>query len=366
MELENTKGGVKTPAETTDVERFTGYIVGVDAGGPYEIMGDDSETDTSPLAAFDSIIGFWSEVVGDHPKMHVRIFSGDDYVYSWTPKQPYILERMDGTLEPGIQLTVQTRMRLGLPITLDEAEQETARLNRICQRFGLDGSSEFGSLTDAQTRRDMVEAEYVRLKGSEPVPHLVIVEPDLDATDPSDESPFKLVSFNTRHKAFQEPDTISGCRECGDSRLDGYHEGSVEDSVDDILIERHPYVPNPDIVAVLSYYEHGACAWYRFGDASVAGQGSHFDTVHVAGVLLFEDENDQGVTRAFWDNDVENKNEWIDSYLEEYSAWANGYVYIVTVEDRDGEILDSCGGVYDTNDWLKDNGYEDVPVEERW
>jgi hypothetical protein len=43
----------------------------------------------------------------------------------------------------------------------------------------------------------------------------------------------------------------------------------------------------------------------------------------------------------------------IDAELEDYTKWANGYVYCFLLYGKDGEVVDSCGGFYDIND-IKD------------
>jgi hypothetical protein len=48
-----------------------------------------------------------------------------------------------------------------------------------------------------------------------------------------------------------------------------------------------------------------------------------------------------------------------DSIVREYSNWANGEVYGFTVEDDDGEVIESCGGFIgewdDVAEWMNDH-----------
>lgn len=40
----------------------------------------------------------------------------------------------------------------------------------------------------------------------------------------------------------------------------------------------------------------------------------------------------------------------IEQELKDYTQWANGEIYAFILYDKEGEVLESCGGFYDTND----------------
>lgn len=44
----------------------------------------------------------------------------------------------------------------------------------------------------------------------------------------------------------------------------------------------------------------------------------------------------------------------IEGELETYERYVNGDIYYVTVEGEDGEIIDSCGGIYDLDEFVEE------------
>lgn len=67
-------------------------IVGVDDGGPYEIIGPDETDSDTPQGAFENVRGFWNEVdTTGVRRMHIRVFQDEDYVYAWVPTTPKVL-----------------------------------------------------------------------------------------------------------------------------------------------------------------------------------------------------------------------------------------------------------------------------------
>lgn len=83
----------------------------------------------------------------------------------------------------------------------------------------------------------------------------------------------------------------------------------------------------------LDIYEHGATSY------SLAGEGmqDRFDTSSNAGLIILDDEFGNGLTYA-------ERKKLAKQCLQEYSDWANGYVYGAVIETDTGlEIDSSCG-----------------------
>lgn len=198
----------------------------------------------------------------------------------------------------------------------------------------------------------------------------VTIEYDHDAESPNEHGIARLVSFNSRHVDSGDPDEYLACKWEGTYRDEDGDEVEVEcgnlphpSDVDDLAtyyayytqpIPPHEYVRDPDILAILSYGEHGLGKWW----VANGGHGSFgpWDSVQVAGVLVWNGEDDE---RAWWDgSDEEDKRRALDATCEEYSDWANGNAFYYSVEkkvhrDPCGECergydewvdIDSCGG----------------------
>lgn len=59
--------------------------------------------------------------------------------------------------------------------------------------------------------------------------------------------------------------------------------------------------------------------------------------------------NIKNVTKKY----IEKEEKMMDSELSLYSDWLNGDVYCVTVEDQNGDIVESCGSFYKFNDAIE-------------
>lgn len=67
-------------------ETYTPYLVGTDDGGPYDIMGHESEFDLTLGEAIVTIEGFYQDAnLEGHRNVHGRVYRGDDYIAFWTP-----------------------------------------------------------------------------------------------------------------------------------------------------------------------------------------------------------------------------------------------------------------------------------------
>lgn len=190
--------------------------------------------------------------------------------------------------------------------------------------------------------------------------------------DPDTESPNapgtgigRMVSFNNGHTNYENPNEYSSV-DCSDCRGDGG--GYTLDEENPEWVEcktcegygtvNVPFLDHPDVLAVLSYYEHGSCRW-MVGPSTVPDYGG-FDTVNVAGLIVWTGEDSE---REWWNNRTQQeRDETLRVIAEEYTNWCNGETYGYTLERVDHcmecghevvELLDSCGG-YIGSDYLAD------------
>lgn len=155
------------------------------------------------------------------------------------------------------------------------------------------------------------------------------IQYDYDAENPSEWSQFTLHSWNRKHTSF--------------------HDG--------------PPPEGSTVAAWLGYHEHGLCRWFR--SSLEATSQDVWDTVPQAGFLLVKEDN---WLDGWWDDLTDDeKNEAVDQFLEEYTNWANGSVYMVQIEDPDmgyctscaqrlpaKVLVEWCSGIYDTDEYIKD------------
>jgi len=108
----------------------------------------------------------------------------------------------------------------------------------------------------------------------------------------------------------------------------------------------------------LDIYEHGGVSYRLSGE----GMQDRFDTTSRGGYIELFYEFKKGTK-------LEEKQDIARQDLEEYTSWANGETYSVTIEDKAGNFVDSLGGIIGYNmvadtihDMLPDA--ENVTVEE--
>ncbi len=93
------------------------------------------------------------------------------------------------------------------------------------------------------------------------------------------------------------------------------------------------------LMFALDLYQHGNCSWSLHGE----GTQCRWDTSRCAGVIILDESEWKG---KHW----KTKEKAARAFLETYTKWCNGEVYYYTVEDEDGETVDSCGGFYGGED----------------
>ena len=126
---------------------------------------------------------------------------------------------------------------------------------------------------------------------------------DSHADSPEEFTPFKVLSFNRRHNAF-----------IGDKDPEDY-----------------------DVLSVLSYSEHGSHIW------SLGYGRDDFDYVAYAGIIVWNDNNSDELTKEWWANfTIEEQREMLETFIVNYTEWSNGECYYIDL-DR----LKTCDMGYD-------------------
>jgi hypothetical protein len=135
----------------------------------------------------------------------------------------------------------------------------------------------------------------------------VFLEFDSDTESPNGfDCGWKLYSFSRRHGSFKDP-------------------GSFDFDIQTKVNKGEAYW--------LSYYEHGNCWWGRHDGKKPAGVEFQWDGREYAGLLVWEDPTDPTPPAKS-----------ADSFLEEYTDWANGRCFRFLIVDDDKEVIDGCGG----------------------
>lgn len=138
------------------------------------------------------------------------------------------------------------------------------------------------------------------------------IEHDQYTESPADDCcQWRLVSFNPRHRN---------------------HKDASDYSPLPIGLRRKLQV---GLAFVLDYYEHGGSAW------SLAGRGMQcpWDTSKNAGLLIWDHTPSEIGAKTYAERAAD-----ASRFLDTYNDWANGNCYYFSLEDGDGEHLDSCGG----------------------
>lgn len=156
------------------------------------------------------------------------------------------------------------------------------------------------------------------------------IDYDPDTERPGEFGIARMVSFNSRHINYEHPDEWLSIQDGG-------------------TVHTHP-----NVLATLSYYEHGNCRW-MVGESVIPDHGG-FDTVNVAGVIVWGGLDEE---REWWIalGDDERRT-MLDGIAEEYTLWSNGDTYMYSLQQlslihdcpncgghsEPDDIEDSCGG----------------------
>ncbi len=178
---------------------------------------------------------------------------------------------------------------------------------------------------------------------------------DRDSENPSEYSLGSIVSFSNRHINSADPTAYmeKDCPACEGIGIVGNMTTAEMDhcpTCEGTGVIGCAVGDHPDVLAVLSYYEHGLCRW-MVGASTVSDFGG-FDTTPVAGVIVWNGEDNE---RPWWDGLTdEARKDILDGIAEEYTDWANGNVFgyqLVELNEcetchnvESGDEVDSCWG----------------------
>lgn len=108
-------------------------------------------------------------------------------------------------------------------------------------------------------------------------------------------------------------------------------------NIDDALdIDGDPRVEEAALVFPVYKYEHGNVSY------SSGAFTCPWDSGQVGFAILTAEEFE-----SEFGNDAEKAKRCLDGELATYTAWCNGEICTITVEDEDGEIIDSISGIYE-------------------
>jgi hypothetical protein len=95
-------------------------------------------------------------------------------------------------------------------------------------------------------------------------------------------------------------------------------------------------------------YEHSNVV-YRLGTAN------GFDYSNCGFYIVLSNSETKAMTKKQIESNIIGE-------LETYTKWCNGEVYVYTLNDENGDYLDSCGGIYDIED-IRENLPEEYQKE---
>lgn len=141
------------------------------------------------------------------------------------------------------------------------------------------------------------------------------IEYDQDTENPCEYGGWKLISFNRRHINYKDPSILLN------------RDGTAKD----FGLRRKLAVGTAFLV---SCYEHGNSHWGLQGEVMQC----QWDTAQIAGILVWQEKP------KYCGKTFEDRKKNARSFLEVYTSWANGECYYYSIEDMDGNDVDSCGG----------------------
>ena len=189
----------------------------------------------------------------------------------------------------------------------------------------------------------------------------VTIEHDPDTESPNEYGIGRVVSFNTRHNSYVDPERILECRWEGELFDEGGESlgivqcGNLPHDPDNatnygLPLPTHEYQRDPDVLALLSYGEHGLCRWW----VADGGYGTfgHWDAVQVAGALIWQGDDSE---REWWASRTDaERREAYDLICQNYTDWCNGETYYYMIERWEvGDTCDKCG--HGEADWVTED-----------
>ena len=138
---------------------------------------------------------------------------------------------------------------------------------------------------------------------------------DSNNHSPDDREDFKTIIEDTGEIATSQEDHIKAIKK------------EIEDQVQEKVLAIYPIVK----------YEHSGVVYRR-------GEKHGFDYSNNGFYIVTEESaKELGIKKKDFER-------IIDQELEEYTQYANGEVYMITVYDENGELQDTCGGFYSIED----------------
>ena len=169
----------------------------------------------------------------------------------------------------------------------------------------------------------------------------VKIESDPNLECPMDiDGAWTLYSFCRRHLHFCAPDDLP-CSKRGPAIRFTVVGNELEMKVCDPGLRVKMRV---GLAFVLSYYEHSGSLWMLKDGNIPGGVEFQWDGTRIAGLLVWNhDPSDMGA-KSYPDRMKDAQ-----SFLDEYNAWANGDGLCYTIEDAEGNMIDSCMGYVSDN-----------------
>lgn len=173
---------------------------------------------------------------------------------------------------------------------------------------------------------------------------------DHDIECPTEYDGWKLHSFSRKHVNFKHPDEFGVRRDGTSDKIGFWRKLEVGTAF------------------ILGYFEHGNSMWFHADERPAGTEGDfRWDGVSVAGVLVWEQPvNDLG-PKSYDDRKADAR-----QFLKTYTAWCNGEAYGYSIEDEDGESVDSCFGFFDVEHMFEEirqhtaNAEVEVTGEAKW
>ena len=125
-------------------------------------------------------------------------------------------------------------------------------------------------------------------------------------------------------------------------------------TIDEILNEEGELVMDGKVGLAVWLFEHSGCSFKtaEIGEDNPFGNGMYarFDSGWF-GVIAMPIEK----AKKEWGKDWEERaKDWMRVEIETFNQYAQGRVYMMTVEDCNGEVIDFCGSFYDEDEALEE------------
>jgi len=164
---------------------------------------------------------------------------------------------------------------------------------------------------------------------------VILVHDCCDLDDINGVNQWTLYSFCNRHKNFKHPDDFEVI--VSRNHIENVRNQTLRRKLKNGLAHW------------LSYYEHGASYWMRKDGSIPLGVEFQWDGVRVAGLLVWENKATDLGLKTF-----EDRAKDADTFIKSYNSVINGeYLYYI-IENENGDIINSCGGFYDSDHMLEE------------